>query len=790
MDFFVKNIMDMSYYPCVLINRSEYKFVSYNDAFYKKFGTEKDLNDFFLNIKSVHQKIETMIEKKFQDFEKVFSFNSEGYFAKILYVDNEKVLLSVKKGEQKRWFFDVDTINEAFDVFPFFIMFEDVNGRIVSCNQKACELLNESKEELMGKLKKNVAFYKRYKLQNQIDKMGRFVLNSKKGCVKDVVYEKDGEKNYLTLAKEPIIDENGKVLGIFTIGKEIGDIIKLEKSLIYRDNILKATAKVAEMLISNVSDFDKVMNDVLGIMGGASEVDRVYVWHVHDSPYPYDERLYTSQLYEWSFGAEPQQDKDIVKNQIMPWAELFVEGKCVNNLVSNLSEDERVVLEPQGIISILVAPITLRGELWGFIGFDDCRSKRIWSESEERILRAAGNIIGSAISRRRMHEALIVSEQRYKNVEEATGEILWSINSRLKFDYVANRVRDVLGYHPLEIIGTYWKNYFIGDFDFKNLLSNTDNVLRNVELKAVCKDGSYRWLRSALKVFLDDKGKLLKIIGSSLDITEIKVKENEIKKANKAFEDANRSLENALDIANNLALEANRANKIKSDFLANMSHEIRTPMNAIVGMTYLTLQTSLDEKQKDYLKSIEYASNTLLKIINDILDFSSIEKGNFKINDEVFTIKKLVSNFESIVKHRAEDKGIKLVINISSDIPKKLVGDFLRINQVLINLATNSIKFTEKGEVGISISKEKEDNENVILKFSVKDTGIGISENKKDLLFNVFSQGDNSITKKHEGTGLGLALCKNLVELMGGKIWCDSEFNKGSTFYFTVKLKK
>ena len=300
---------------------------------------------------------------------------------------------------------------------------------------------------------------------------------------------------------------------------------------------------------------------------------------------------------------------------------------------------------------------------------------------------------------------------------------------------------------------------------FKDAVEGKTDIYDSVYAYKRPIDGQIAWVHALGHILRDADGKPKDMYGVSQDISEFK------------------SLEAELVTAKEVAVAATKA---KSDFLANMSHEIRTPMNAIIGMTRLALKTKLAPRQEDYLSKIKAAADTLLGIINDILDFSKVEAGKLEMEKTDFRLEDVLENLSTVVSQKAHDKNLEFLIAARHAVPPKLVGDPLRLGQILINLVNNAVKFTEQGEVVVSVTMEERVLDRVKLKFSVRDTGIGMTREQAARLFQAFSQADTSTTRRYGGTGLGLSISKKLVELMGGNIWAESELGRGSTFSFNA----
>ena len=380
----------------------------------------------------------------------------------------------------------------------------------------------------------------------------------------------------------------------------------------------------------------------------------------------------------------------------------------------------------------------------------------------------AGASLTSMVDRRFSAQAAALEfERRYRLLVEAVQVIIWRKNlSSSAFNFVNQEAESLLGYSLEQWIAdpTFWIDHVHPD-DRARVESccktaETENQPQQFEHRMITAQGETVWLRSLIRLVVGQT-QTNELVGVMVDISERK-------RAQEAIEAAAR---------------------VKNEFLDNMSHELRTPMNGVLGMAELLLDTNLTTEQREDLNMLKMSADSLLAIINDILDYSKIEAGKLDMEPIEFKLRDIVHAVTQTFVAAARQKDLKLHSEIAQDVPEVLIGDPLRLRQILVNLVGNAVKFTPRGEVAFEVTLESSTAEqNVKLRFAVRDTGIGIPLEKQQLIFEAFSQADNSSTRKFGGTGLGLTICSRLVKLMGGTIWADSNLGAGSQFQFTAQF--
>jgi len=459
-------------------------------------------------------------------------------------------------------------------------------------------------------------------------------------------------------------------------------------------------------------------------------------------------------------------------SQLLPGSRLRLTGICSVNVDGNRTPDTfNIFLDSPDSVVVLARPswwtlrntvvvLTLLAGLTLTIG--------VWVAVLRRRVRAQTEVI------RRRLESEAALERRFQYVARAINDTIWEWDLETQSFSWNSRIRSTFRYAADQVgPGAAWHCERLHPDDRERVERSLQAAIDgsgetwSAEYRFLCGDGHYAYVLDRGYVMRDDSGRAVRMIGAMMDITARKQVEKETQQAKEAAEAANRA---------------------KGEFLANMSHEIRTPMNGVLGMTDLLLETELNSEQREYAGMVRTSAESLLTIINDILDFSKIEAGKFELETLEFKLRGSIEPTLKMLAPRAHQKDLELNSFIETDVPEALIGDPSRLRQILINLFGNSLKFTERGEINLRVQREWAKEGSICLHFSVEDTGIGITAEQQSRIFEAFTQVDGSTARRFGGTGLGLTISRQLVGLMGGRIWVESAPGQGSVFHFTARF--
>ncbi len=516
------------------------------------------------------------------------------------------------------------------------------------------------------------------------------------------------------------------------------------------------------------SEIESTIQLSLGKLAKFVGADRCYIFE-------YDlERSICSNTFEWcGNGIEPQIERlqNVSISDLPQWLNIHRKGNIVH--VPNVSElplgNLRHILEKQGIKSLLTVPMMRRGECLGFVGFDSVRTFYTYSEKEKSLLTIFADMLINISQRKRVEEALRKSEQYYRSLIKSIPDLVFVMSREGKFlDYKANAPD--LYVSPEKFLGKSYKQILPPDIVelFESALTKSFEINDLVEFDySLPVDEITQYFRGRIVPL--DIDKLVFFVRNDTARTM-------------AEKRLNHSYRQLLETKK----QAEEANRAKSEFLANMSHEIRTPLNGVIGFTDLLQKTPLSPVQKQYVENANASGHTLLGIINDILDFSKIEAGMMELERVKADIVELLQNSVDIIKYAAGEKKLEVLLDIDSEMPRFAVIDPVRLKQILANLLSNAVKFTHRGEVELKVAYKESASGRGTFFFSVRDTGIGISEEQKTRLFKAFAQADSTTTRKFGGTGLGLIISQMIAEKMGGTINIESCPGEGSIFHFSI----
>lgn len=745
--------------------------------FEKKFKNNINLWKKYIN--TVEEKRELIVESKNinQHNKKVIPVEITVTSAKI---DDEKFIISnsrdiTERKKQEKELKDTNQkltsiFNEMSDVVYSFKLPElevlFVTPSIKSIFGVDWDTTNKSLNELecifLGKDKRI-----RDSIEKSLQENGNF-------SIKYEIETPEGEKKWVRNKGKYIYDQNNKPVRLDGVVMDRTKQYLAQENLDQELRLQNVLIDIASTYINlELSEVEQTIQKSLEKMAHFVGADRSYI-------FDYDlSQLTTSNTYEWcNEGVEPEIEnlQDVPLSFISDWINAHKKGEAfyipkVEDLPKDGPEGLRAILEPQGIKSLITIPLLDKNELIGFVGFDSVKKHHNYSKKEQDLLFLFGQMLINIRNRKQSERKLRLHEEKYRNIIANMKLGLVEVDLDDLIIYANQTFCNMSGYSLNELKGknikeivpkTHYKNTII------NISNERDKFYDSYEVEVQNKNSEKRWWFISGAPNYNDRGKLVGSIGIHLDITEQKLLEEELEKA-KTFAEAGA--------------------KAKELFLANMSHEIRTPLNVIIGMIRQLNKEKLSNNQYFYVNQSESSAKHLLTIINNILDVAKIESGDMDIVTKEFSPSALAYNVHSIMYSQAKDKGLRFNIKVDSDIAEILIGDETRIRQVLINLVGNSMKFTNEGEINLIVDLINSENNKQEIEFRVEDTGIGMSKEFVKRVFEKFSQEQDATNRNYEGTGLGMTISNDLINLMESKLHVESEKNIGSKFYFKLNLE-
>ena len=643
------------------------------------------------------------------------------------------------------------------------------NGQFIDVNKAFSDIMGYSIEELI-----HLSIHDLLSEEFHEIGMKHFKKIIEKGKAKEDILHKHKDGSKIWLAVNAIKLSETTILGFV---KNITER-KMDEEKIKNLNRVYALLSNINQTIVRINNRQELFNEACRITIEDGEFLMAWIGLVNNDTNKVDVTASAGNVGNYLSNINIDLNDKILSNG--PTGQAILKGGAYYTI--DIESDERMIpwrddALKHGYRSSIALPIKLSGKV---VGAFTLYSSEVgfFNEDEVKLLDELATDISFALDiieqeniRKNAEKALFESEERYRVIANNSKDIIVKFGTDGKISYVSPACIDKLEIEPSKLIGQSVFRFFHPDevprlriYQEELLNEMAQSIVKHRLRKA---DGTYIWFESNTQIIHDEDGKIKEVVAICRDISDV-VKSAELTKEKE---------------------EAELANKAKSEFLANMSHEIRNPLNSIIGLSNMLAKAEMSNENKEMLNSILISSNNLLNIINDILDFSKIEAKKVSIVNVNFDIENIINEIYSIFKPTAEHKKIDFICEFENDVPPVLFGDGGKLKQIIINLTSNAIKFTESGFVKILISKNKIENKKINLKIEISDSGIGIKKKDFKKLFQSFTQLDSSTTKLFSGTGLGLAIIKNLSELMNGNISFASEYGKGSTFTVCIPFE-
>ena len=654
--------------------------------------------------------------------------------------------------------------------------------RVLQINPAGCALFDAGfLEEIIGHSVMDFVHNNDRRLIEQAYETARV---GRESCGRGRFIGLSGQTRWIEMTSVPLFADDGAVQSVLSVVRDVTEQKRADR----RQALQHAVAKV----LAEASTAEQAVPELLRAIGVSLEWHVGFFWKVQE------DRQAMICVQDWSNAASPVQEFLRTSRRDSFATGLGLPGRCWASgeplWVSDVSTDPGLKREAAADASRLHSgcafPIWLRTDVFGVMEFF---SQEVHPHDADllRTLATVGSQIGLFIERAEVEAALHENEARTSLIIDTALDAVMTMDRTGRITEWNAQAEQVFGWSAHEVIGReaadtiFPPSHCLSYREYvQRLLEPRDALLSNrlIEMVGLRRDGHEFPIEIAMTP-LAVEGSVIFFSAFIRDITSRKEAEQAQKNYARQLEHINQQLDAALR-------EAKAATEAKSSFLATMSHEIRTPMNGVIGMTGLLLETTLTEEQREYAETVHSCGDHLLTIINDILDFSKIEAGKLDLEMIEFDLRLAIDESLDLVAERASSKGLNLACLFHADVPRNLLGDPGRLRQVVTNLTANAIKFTERGDVVVEVTVEAQSKDDAMIRIAVSDTGIGISEQARERLFQSFSQADGSTTRKYGGTGLGLAICKRLVEMMGGTIGVMSRIGEGSRFWFTMNLRK